>query len=253
MILINGGISGVNNTPTASVGSGVWSLSEQLKYQQLSSWPTLAPTWNYNPMNTFNTYASSGSFVQSSTLIYLSGAAYDGGYKGAAVSPTAFKALKNNWNLDFLLNRDGVNSSPFPNFTIAIGRQSSASTYFSTSGTQDICQLIIGNNYNYNMYVYNGNNSSLYSNGGSGSGTAYGQYAVAGASSRISFNAATFSFTFYARTDGSFTSMNQVGTYTLTAGQKSSMESSYLNTDFYITMVFRANNDGWRNVNWYTV
>jgi hypothetical protein len=255
-------IDGQALTPSSfgfnSSDTGVWSPKQYIGsygtngfYLPMSISET-NPTWNYDPMNTFGTYNASGSMVQSSTQIYLSGATYDGGYKAAAVSPGSFTALQNNWSLDFQLNRDGVNSSPFPNYTIAIGRQSSATTYFSTSGAQDIVHLVVGNNYNYNWYVYNGNGTQLYTFGGSGSGTTYGQYAVAGSSGRVTFNFSTFTFTFFARVDGSFSGMTQIGTYTLSAGEKAAMLSAYQNTNFYITSVYRSNNDGWRNIDWYT-
>lgn len=205
-----------------------------------------APTWYYNPMATFSTYNRQGSFSNTSASIYLTGAGYDGGYMGGTVSPGSFAALQNNWNLDFILNRDCVNSSPFPNYTIEIGRASSANSYYSGSGNS-IATVIASNNYNFNWYVYNGNGTQLYTGGGSGS-----SYAYAGVAVRISFNATTYTFTFYGNTSGSFTGMTQLGTYTLSAGEKSAMQSSYENSNFYIGSAYRGNNDGWRDVRWYT-
>jgi len=254
---INGGIIGVVNSATGSVAKGIWSTTEQVLSRKGGNWPDPPPpppTWDYDPMNTFSVYNTSGSFVQSSTEIYLTGASYDGGYKGAAVAPTAFKALQNSWNLDFQLNRVlDNNGPPFTNYAIAITRQSSASSFFSSPGAQDIVNWNGGNGENYFYYVRNGNNSQLYSVGSNMDNPTYSALTVAGASARISFDHTTFTFTFYGRADGSFSGMTQVGTYTLSAGEKSSMESSYLNTDFYINSVYRGNNDGFRNISWYTV
>lgn len=244
----SGGIIGVANNPTNSVASGVWTLEEHYAAIKAGNWPLPAPTWDYDPMNTFNT-TNDGVFVQSSTEIYLSGVGYDGGYKGAAVAPTAFKALQNSWNLDFQLNRTLVNASPFPFYSIGISRNSSASTYFSSYPLQEIVQWNGGNNYTQQMVVKNGSGTTLFTtnnDGDTGSGSA-------GASVRISFDVSTFTFTYFIQDNGGFDSMTEIGTYTLSAGEKSGMESSYLDSDFYINTIYRANDDGFRNINWYTV
>ena len=205
-----------------------------------------ATSWNYNPMGTFTTYNRQGSFVQTATQVYLTGAGYDGGMMGGTASPAGFLALQSNWNLDALVNRDGVNSSPFPTYFIYIGRSPTASAYYSDSG-DDICSIQIGNAYGFYMRVRNANGSQLYYTGTSGS-----PYAYAGNAVRISFNASTYTFTFYANTSSSFTGMTQVATYTLTGAQKTAMQTTFGNDKFYIGGGYRANNDGWRDVRWYT-
>ena len=43
----NGGIIGVNNTPTSAVASGVWGLDEQEKYNELGLWPSTSYSVTY--------------------------------------------------------------------------------------------------------------------------------------------------------------------------------------------------------------
>ena len=40
---MKGGIIGVDNTPTTSVASGIWRLSEAYKYIEDAAWPVPAP------------------------------------------------------------------------------------------------------------------------------------------------------------------------------------------------------------------
>lgn len=245
----SGGVIGTANNPTSSAASGIWTVEEHYAAIKAGNWPLPRPTWDYDPMNTFSTYTTSGSIVQSATQIYLSGAGYDGGYKGAAVAPTAFKALQNSWNLDFQLNRTLVNSSPFPNYVIAITRNSSASSFFSTYPAQSIMYWTAGNNYTRSFVVRTGSGTNLYSSNIEGGAESL----AAGMAARVSFDFSTFTFTYYTQDDGGFDSMTQRATYTLSSGEKSTMESSYGETDFYVNTIYRANDDGFRNINWYTV
>ena len=61
MRLSNGSIIGNDNTPTANVASGVWSLFEQARYNRISLWPLyVAPVSSYTIIQSFT---ASGSWV----------------------------------------------------------------------------------------------------------------------------------------------------------------------------------------------
>lgn len=69
----NGSIIGVDNTPTTSVASGVWSLFEQARYQKEGVWPTFAvgePYFNYTTLllhGDGTNGAQNNTFLDSST------------------------------------------------------------------------------------------------------------------------------------------------------------------------------------------
>jgi hypothetical protein len=95
--------------------------------------------------------------------------------------------------------------------------------------------------------VYDGNGTSLYSTGDISANTAE---ASAGTAWRISYDSATGTFTVFVNTSGAFTSMTQKTTYTLSASEKSDLETNYLTTDWYIGVAGRGGTDGNRNMRW---
>jgi hypothetical protein len=254
---INGGIIGAVNDPIGGRASGIWSSYEQFVVKKKNVWPNpklpvTAPEWN-------KTYAAadwntSGFAATNSGLIYITGADYDGGYKGWASTGTAnagFEALKNSWNLDFRANRDGVNSSPFPAYDLFLSHTYTTGSNIQSNGTnKSIVNLFIGNGYGLYFYVNNGNGSALYSSANlDGSGTR----ALANTFHRFSFNLSTKTFKyFWAASGGSFSSMTELASYTLTEGEWTSLSGSY-DLSYNPGFQGRGNNDGWYGINWYTV
>ena len=205
------------------------------------------PSWDYNPhTQTWSTYNTSGSIVQNSTQVYLSGASYNGGMRGSAVSASGFLALQSPWTLEATCNRDGVNSSPFPNYSVGITRETSANaTQMNNAGAYGMFSTTVGNAYGCYYSIRNSDNSTATS------GSLSSTYAFAGATHKIVFDPSTFNLQIHGRANGGSTFTLLVN-YTYPTAQKTAWLNSYVNTNQHITTGMRSNGDGWRNVRWYT-
>jgi len=246
-----GGVLGQVNTSSKQSASGIWTLNDQMDAARREAWSNMLPTWDVSPIGSFDTYTNSGSIAQSSNTIYLTSAGYNGGIRGWAVADgSPKKALQNNWYLDFIHNRNGVNSSPYPNYSINITRSNSASDFYNTNeNSKRLTKSEVGNAYGFDFSYYDGLNSGsiLYSINQNG-----GTYAYAGVAVRLAFDATTFKITRYGNTSGSFSGMTELDSYTPTSGEKSALEA-FIDSDWYVGLRLRSNSDGFRNIRWYTV
>ena len=237
-----GGFLGFDRDTDNREFSGVWRIGDVFSLVKDGKWSSSPLTWDYNPMGNFST--QTGSWTNSSTVIAQNGASYT--TQGRAISDAGQKALQGNWNLDWQLNRYQSNSSPFPGWHTMLTR-GSLSDIQSNRTNKALVAIYFGNAESTQFYVYDGNGTTLFSSGDISSTTAE---ASAGTAWRISYDSGSGVFTAFVNTSGSFTSMTQKSTYTLSAAEKSNLETNYLTTDWYIGIAGRGGTDGNRNMAW---
>lgn len=200
--------------------------------------------WNYNPMTSFTT--QTGSWTNSSTVIAQNGASY--GTQGRAISGAGQKALSGVWNLDFQLNKTQTNSSPYPGYNVSLNRlPTSLAQLQSNRYHQSLMSIDFGNNYGTYFYVKKASDASNLHTGGNIGSSTFGQ---AGCAYRITYDVRTGVFVVFAQANGNYDSMTQRDTYTLPTSEKAAWDTSYLQTDFAITVGGRGGTDGVRNVRW---
>ena len=151
------------------------------------------------------------------------------------------------WHMDFVANRDGVNSSPFPSYGIMPNIRATALD-FRDNGVADQdapCSLFIGNSFSVNWHVYGTAGSTLKST------TLSSSYAVAGAGFRFAFDFATDTISCYGHTSGDFSNLSLLDSYTFTPTDRSNMVNEV--SRFGIAASMRADPDGWRHIRFYEV
>ena len=237
-----GGFLGFNRDTDNREYSGIWRLGEAYSLAKDGQWSDNLERWNYNPMGNFST--QTGPWTNSSTVIAQNGASYT--TQGRAISDAGQKALQGNWNLDWQLNRYQSNSNPFPGWDTMLTR-GTLSNIQSNRTNKALFSIYFGNNEGTYFYVFDGNGTKLYNTGDISSTTAE---ASAGTAWRVSYNSGTGTFTVFVNTSGAFTGMTQKATYTLSASEKSDLETNYLTTDWYIGIAGRGGSDGNRNMRW---
>ena len=150
-----GGISGATNPTSKTSAGGIWTLDQHLDAVRREEWTNMLPTWDVSPIGSFTTSTASGSIVQSGGSIYLSGAGYNGGMMGWALATShGNKLFQNNWHLDFIHNRNGVNSSPYPNYHIGFSRASSVSDFRAYQPGYTLVKSEVGNAYGFDFLLY---------------------------------------------------------------------------------------------------
>lgn len=253
---VNGGIIGSVNDPINGRASGIWSSYEQFVVRKKNLWPNLklpvVPVPEWNKTYGADDWNTSGFAGTNGGTIYITDFDYSGSYRGWASTGSAndgFDALKYSWNLDFRANRSGVNSSPFPNYQLFLCHTYQTGSQIQSGGNSTaIVYLEIGNGYSMSFHVKNAANGNLYSNSNLGNSTR----AAVNTYHRFNFNFSTKTFKyFWAAAGGSFGSMEELATYTLTDNQWT--ELSGYDLPYNLGFQGRGGPDGWYGINWYTV
>ncbi len=224
-----------------------------LQHTQLIGNAHKAPFY-VRPHGHFDTYSAGGTLpdeteeVEGLDKIYQSGGGYTGGYLSCGIANASAhgqQALIKSWNLDFINNRDGVNSSPYPLYHIWLTTGTVPSTEISnpTDNTKVIAYWNVANGYTAAFYVFGTAGSTLYSD------NALGAYAYAGYAMRMQFDHGTDTIKMFGNTSGVFTSMTELGSYTFTSTDRSNMADE--EAVFYIAMNTRGAPDGYRVIKWY--
>lgn len=207
--------------------------------------------FDINPHGGFLSSSVGGSLadetlaVDGADKVYQVGGGYTGGFLSGGVNPSlGARALQKSWNCDFKPNRNGVNSSPYPSYSLFITTETDPAAVRSTpAASKLVCYAQIGNAYSTGFYVYGTTPSQVYSVSPSG--------AYAGYLWRISFDRDTDALKIFTSSTGLPADLVERGSYTFTPTDRSNMASP--DADFYIGMNTRGAPDGWQDIQWYEV
>ena len=209
-----------------------------------------------NPHGQFTSYVTSGFLTDDAIAdgdaedqTHASSMAYNGARRVFCHwdgNTNGIQALQKSWAMQGRSHRGNDNSGPpYVNFHMSIGYYSSANDVYNNieSTTKEAVGLQWGNGGSYTGYVRGTTGSTLWS---SALGSSYG---AINTSFRITYDRDTDTVKFWGRTDGSFDSMVELGSYTFTSGNRSAM--NHPNALFSIGGGMRGNNDGVYDWSWY--